>query len=112
MKKDEKVRNNGKTRFSRAEEGNCNEAIKADHPLTAKATPEYILKCRGKQKRGLNEVRNNVSYMEQYILHKVSNRQLHKGVGCMETTKSRLRDVHGRKETHKPERLHHGTKRS
>jgi hypothetical protein len=79
------------------------------HP---KPPPEYILKRRGKQKNGLNKVRNKISYIVLYVLHKVSNRQLYKVVGSMDTTKSRLQDVPGHIETHKAERIYRKTKRS
>jgi hypothetical protein len=40
--KNEKIRSNGKTNNRRAEEGYCYETIKADHPLTVKATKGRI----------------------------------------------------------------------
>ena len=55
--------------------------LKADHPLTLKATKtKYIQKDRGKSKNGLDKGRNKKRYMVLHALQKVSHRQLQEGV--------------------------------
>ena len=50
--------------------------LKADHPLTAKATkPKIYPNYRGKTKNGFNKGRNKRSYMVLYALQKVLYRK-------------------------------------
>jgi hypothetical protein len=67
--KNQKIRNNGETSNPGVEEGYCNEAITAVHPLKVRAAKARIYP-RGKQRDGLNKGTNKISYMALYVLQK------------------------------------------
>ena len=109
--KNRKIRSNGQLSTPRAEEGYCKEATQSRPSTHRSAKPKICPKIEVKTKNVLDKGRNTRSYMELHVLQKVSHRHLWESVWNMETTKSRLWDVHGCKETHKPEKLYHGEKK-